>query len=114
VPVTIRTVQTEFIVRALVDSGADFSLWPLTMAGLLGRNLDECEDIACVTASGAGVVRVHPIAIEAEVPGLGRFAMRAAFAEHAQTILLGRDDFFSTFKVSVDQRSEQFTLERYE
>jgi hypothetical protein len=41
------------------------------------------------------------------------FEMTAAFAEHASTILLGRQDFFGKFRVEVNERETTFTLKRY-
>jgi hypothetical protein len=60
-------------------------------------------------------VLVHPVPLEAEIQAMGvRFPMTCAFTEHAVTILLGREDFFRTFRVTIDEPAESFTLEKYD
>lgn len=69
--VIIHTARRRITVRALVDSGADFSIMPTSFARILGVKLTECDSMACETAGGPGIVHVHPIPLEAEVERLG-------------------------------------------
>jgi hypothetical protein len=97
----------------LVDSGADSSILPISYASYLGIDLAACERIPCMTAGGTGFVLVHAIALEAELEAMNaRFAMKSAFTEHGDTILLGREDFFSQFRVVIDEAEQTVTLER--
>jgi hypothetical protein len=51
--------------------------------------------------------------LEAEVEAMSvRFAMKSAFTEHGNTILLGREDFFNEFRVTIDEPAQTFTLEK--
>jgi hypothetical protein len=98
----------------LVDTGADYSILPQGYAGYLGVDLSDCDEKPCTTAGGPGVVRVHPIPLEAEVQAMGvRFAMRSAFTEYGNTVLLGREDFFKEFRVTVNEVDQTFTLEKF-
>jgi hypothetical protein len=96
----------------LVDSGADHSILPKSYASYLGVKLADCEERPCTTAGGSGTILVHSVPLEAEVQAMNvRFAMTSAFTEHAVTVLLGREDFFKTFRVSIDEPAQVFTLE---
>ena len=56
---------------------------------------------------------VHPTPLEAEIEAMkARFAMKSAFTEHGHTILLGRKDFFSGFRVVIEEAAQTLTLER--
>lgn len=111
-PIVIHAPRAHLAVRALVDSGADYSILPESYAGYLGVDLSECEEKPCTTAGGKGKVLVHPAPLEAEVQAMNvRFAMTSAFTKHAVTILLGREDFFKMFRVTIDEPAQVFTLE---
>jgi hypothetical protein len=97
----------------LVDSGADYSILPRSYADFLGVDLAACTEVPCTTAGGSGFVLVHQLPLEAEVQAMStRFAMKSAFTEHGNTILLGREDFFTQFRVTIDEPAQTFTLER--
>jgi hypothetical protein len=97
----------------LVDSGADYSILPTSYARYLGVDLEACDERPATTAGGTGTVLVHPLPLEAEVQAMNvRFAMKSAFTEHGSTILLGREDFFKEFRVTIDEPAQTFTLER--
>jgi Aspartyl protease len=112
-PIVIHTPRSKRPVRALVDSGADHSLFPKVWARHFGVDLDECEEITSGTAGGSGTVLVHPVPLEAEIQAMRvRFAMTSAYSEKGGTILLGRQDFFSQFRVTIDEPAQTFTLEK--
>jgi hypothetical protein len=113
-PIIIHSVKSHLAVRALVDSGADFSILPMGYASYLGVDINVCEEQPCTTAGGSGTVFVHPIPLEAEIQAMNiRFAMKSAFTEYANTILLGRADFFKRFLVTLDEPAQTFTLEPF-
>ncbi len=97
----------------LIDSGADNSSFPAAWAEPLGIDLGcDCTAESCNTAGGAAKNHVLPAGIEAVM--LGRYIrLAAAFNELLPFALLGREDFFGSFKVAFDQRGERFTLEAY-
>ena len=113
-PIVVYHARGRVPFRALVDSGADYSVLPAQFAPHLGVDLAQCREEPCITAGGRGTVKIRDIPLEAEVQVLGiRFAMRAAFSEYAPVVLLGRDDFFNEFRVTFDHRRETFRLEMY-
>lgn len=57
---------------------------------------------------------MHPLPLEADVEAMSvRFAMKSAFTEHGNTILLGREDFFNEFRVTIDEPAQTVTLEKH-
>jgi hypothetical protein len=112
-PIVIHGTKSRVAVRALVDSGADYSILPKGYASYLGVDLDAAEELPSTTAGGSGVVLVHPLPLEAEVQAMSiRFAMKSAFTERGNTVLLGREDFFQEFRVTFDEPAQTFTLEK--
>jgi hypothetical protein len=103
----------------VVDSGADWSLFPLRIANSLGlRRFRDLKLELNDTAGGRSLQYVWRTGLEIEVRDVGnrRILVRASFANAlpARMILLGRQDFFSHFRVTVDQREGFIGLEPYE
>lgn len=100
--------------RALVDSGADNTLLPPRMARQLGVDLSACRPEGSTTAGGESSVLVHDGRFEVEIMGV-TFSIVARFAtdDDVPAILLGRSDFFATFRVSFDERARRFELTPY-
>jgi hypothetical protein len=104
---------------ALVDSGCDLTTFPVEWAHHLGIDFDACEKIAGLSAAGAtdaddeNAPRVWEPGVEAIILGR-KIRLGAVFRPNLPIILLGRDDFFHTFKVSFDQRRKTFTVEPYD
>jgi hypothetical protein len=99
---------------ALVDSGADRSIFPAAWAPALGIDLDQdCEQAPGNTAGGATTNFNYAAGIEAIFMGK-RIKLFATFNPGLPLILLGREDFFDTFHVSFDQRAKTMTISEYE
>jgi hypothetical protein len=112
-PIVIHTTNNRYTIRALVDSGADHSVFPKSYASHFGVDLAECEEVASGTAGGSGIVLVHPLPLEAEIQAMNvRFAMKSAYTERGSTVLLGREDFFKEFRVTFDEPAQTFMLEK--
>jgi hypothetical protein len=102
-------------VVALVDSGADSSLFPEAFMGPLGIDKADCDEIDGNAASGKCKYWRWPKG------GLGyltttfqgqHLRLTAVFGQTEQT-LLGREDFFGTFKIGFDHRKKRFRLDPY-
>jgi hypothetical protein len=97
----------------LVDSGCDVSTFPTSWAPVLGIDLaKDCDEGVGNTAGGQTKAYHYNPGITALLMGT-QVPLVANFNEGLPIILLGREDFFSHFKVSFDQRRKQFTLEVY-
>lgn len=97
----------------LIDSGADRSVLPVSWARHLGIDLDDdCEEASSRTAGGMATCYEYPAGIEAIILG-HKVTLQASFNRDLPWVLLGRDDFFSYFKVSFEHRAQQFTLRLY-
>jgi hypothetical protein len=89
---------------------------PASFAASLGIDLDaDCEELTCSTAGGEIVQHVYHPGLEVEIQSMQkRVPLMVAFNPTLPVVLLGRLDFFSHFRVLVDERAQIFTLESYE
>ena len=97
---------------ALVDSGADVSVFHTQVADGLGIDLTAGEH---ATASGVGgLVDVSRCPVTIEVEG-HRFAASVLFTDGVDPTqpLLGRADLFAEFRIGFDQRNEKLLIGRY-
>jgi hypothetical protein len=96
---------------ALVDSGADSSLFPIQIAPLVGVDVTRCEKATGMTAGGPSSRYIWEEGLQTTI--LGReLRLRGVFGA-CPVILLGRGDFFDTFRVAFDQREKTFSLDPY-
>jgi hypothetical protein len=94
---------------ALVDSGADSSLFPGSIAALVGVDLASCSKVQGMTAGGVSQRSIAPSPLVGECCGK-TMDLNAAFEPNLPIILLGREDFFLHFKVVFDQRNRRMTV----
>jgi len=104
--------------RALVDSGCDVTSFPTAWAEDLGIDLGECSAFAGVTAAGKDGTNVaqQPRRWRHGVDALllgQKIHLEAVFRPGLPIVLLGREDFFSCFKVSFDQKAKTMHLASY-
>jgi hypothetical protein len=99
-------------VLALVDSGADVSMFHLDIAVRLGIDLSSCRTSAAVGVGGRTTTDVCDVELEIEgqrFPAEERFATGSP----ATTALLGRHDVFERFRFCFDQRARQLVILPY-
>lgn len=97
----------------LIDSGADRSVLPVAWAHHLGIDLEaDCQESNSRTAGGMTTCYEVEGGVDAMILG-ERVTLQASFNRGLPWVLLGRDDFFSHFKVSFEHRAQQFTLQLY-
>lgn len=95
---------------ALLDSGAELTVFPKKWMTFLGITLADCDPHSLDTADGAGRVDVvRDQKVKLTVCG-HTFEIAAAFSE-TTVALLGRDDFFSRFRVTFEHWDERLRLE---
>jgi hypothetical protein len=93
--------------EALVDSGADVSLFDMSFARASGVAIHPqlIEHISGVSSS----MDVFPATITVRILGHG-FRMKVHFAERIDPNLLGRDRFFHVFRVCFDEQKHEIDL----
>lgn len=96
------------LTRAVVDSGASCSCFPLAFADRLGIDLSECETRTGGTAAGAAEQYVWPDGLPAIVAGV-EVQLDCVFTA-TRVALLGRRDVFSLFRVCFDEQGQVFSL----
>jgi hypothetical protein len=96
---------------ALVDSGADSSLFPLQIAPLIGIDITRCEQATGITAGGKAKRYIWEDGVGTTVLER-KVRLRGAFGA-CPVILLGRKDFFREFKIGFDEREQTFSLAPY-
>ncbi|MEK9132527.1 MAG: hypothetical protein AAB606_02360 [Patescibacteria group bacterium] len=98
--------------EAIIDSGADFTILPIEIAGMLDIKLD-LRTKATFHGAGSNPFTVYPSPLEIEhILRQGGFRpiqwkTKVFFAESQPGILLGQKGFLERFKVTLDgQRKE--------
>jgi len=111
-PVTLTGPRGESPpLMALVDSGADSSLFPMQVAGLIGVDLAGCTQAVGMTAGGPSTRYIWDEGLQTTI--LGKTVWLRGVFGPCPVILLGRGDFFHTFKVAFDEREKTFSLNPY-
>lgn len=99
-------------ILALLDSGADMSMFHADLATFLGIDLSACT--ATVSRGVGGEAHTYICDIQLEVE---RSSFRASvmFSNEVPSTLalLGRDNVFEKFRFGFDQRSGRVLFERY-
>lgn len=109
VPVTIEKVGTLY---AVVDSGANISLFQYEVAEILGITVRKGFKIPLSGIGGRieGYLHTIPLHVAGHI-----FPCRVCFSRalKAPINLLGRDNFFKQFKVTFDEMKRLTILEKY-
>lgn len=96
----------------LVDSGADNSLFPISVMTNLGIDQSDCDEHQNIGSSGIGIRYCWKRGkLAADFYGV-TVDLCVEFSD-TPFILLGRSDFFARFSVAFDQKNLRFTLEEY-
>jgi len=104
-------MKLDLPIPALLDSGADASVFPIELAELLGVSLPECRKEAFDSADGDGTEFVWDEPLTATFDGQ-TVQLTAAFAD-TPIALLGRHDFFIRYLVTINQRDRVFVLQAH-
>jgi hypothetical protein len=96
--------------RALVDSGADTSMFPVSLIDALGISTTECQTVTGRGADGAADFLFWPHGKIKARFNEWNLELTAFFGNPAIT-LLGRSDFFAVFKeIMFDESGRQFSI----
>lgn len=109
ITVFVRTRSGYQAYRFLLDTGADFSMVPFSMAKDLGVDLTRCPRDRCTGIEGTPLPVYHT-EIGVRI-GEVELLLRCLISENDATpFLLGRADFFSRFSITFDNQRKRIIL----
>lgn len=109
IPVSIKYEKQSIHYEALIDSGADFCIFPQAIAQKLGINLKKAKKIYFTGAGGEPILGM----IENSVLQIGDLTLKTkiVFADLSGNVaLLGQYGFFDKFIVKFDLQKEDLEL----
>lgn len=112
VPIVFRNKSKIISTEAIIDSGADFTILPIEMAGFLGITLNVHKKAVFHGAGGNPFTVYHsPVEIEHILRQAGfrpiRWKTKVFFAELQPGILLGHKGFLERFRVVLDGKRRE-------
>lgn len=112
VDVTLATSGQSLTIKALVDSGASFSVFRAEVLDYLGVPLERGAPVYLEGIGGRILGYRHRVPASV---GNTRFALTVIFSQELAVSfnLLGRDNFFQRFRVTFDERNRTVHLKPY-
>ena len=112
VDVTLAVAQRPLTVKALVDSGATFSVFRAEVLDYLGIPLRRGEQLYLEGIGGRILGYRHRVPAQV---GEKKFRLTVVFSQELTVSfnLLGRDNFFREFLVTFDERGRRVRLQHY-
>lgn len=109
IPLSIGSAKQTLRFEALIDSGADFCIFPTGLAKELNVNLTQAKSIYFSSATGNMVIgNIAHIYLDI---GEGRFKAKVVFADLPGNIgILGQYGFFDQFIVKFDLNKKEIEL----
>ncbi len=107
-----------FYIDSIVDSGADFCVFPVDAGKAIGLDIREGKSISTFGIGGKETLYFHKVIVEVIINDQSwKFECRVGFSSklNAKGIgFLGRDGFFDLFKeVSFNQQVKMFRLKEF-
>lgn len=115
VPIVFSYKSKLILTEAIVDSGADFTILPIEMAGALDISLD-IQTKTIFHGAGSNPFTVYPSSVEIEhilrQSGFRpiQWKTKVFFAELQPGILLGQKGFLEKFKVTFDGPKKELEI----
>ncbi|OIO52290.1 hypothetical protein COT40_02180 [Candidatus Peregrinibacteria bacterium CG08_land_8_20_14_0_20_41_10] len=115
IPITFKNGYRFIDVIALIDSGADFTILPLEIAGVLGIELNPQSKISFYGAGdNSFTVYPSPVKIEHILKQIGfrQIVWKTCvyFAESQSTILLGNHGFLDQFEIRLNGKKKELEI----
>ena len=110
IPLSIMTKSRRVRYEALIDSGADYTIFPAALGAILGLNPKKGKKESVVGVSGASLdVYFHHISIEV---GGSEVKIYAGFAEamNQDPGILGQNGYFDHFAVKFNLTKEEIEI----
>ena len=110
VDIVLNNNKRSLKVKALIDSGASFSVFRPEIAQYLGVKIRQGKSFYIEGISGRILAYLHQIPVQV---GVKKFRCKIAFSNELTISfnLLGRDNFFQQFLVVFDEKHQQTILE---
>ena len=113
IPVTLKTRAGLLKVQCILDSGADFTMFPRHMAELVGLDVARAPASRSMGIEGGSGIRTWLGAIDVTI-GPHPLRLRCLFSSNERTpYLLGRADLFAAFSVTFDTSRQRIRLTRH-
>lgn len=111
IPLKLKHRNLDLTTDALIDSGANVSVFQSSIADYFGINIFEGERISLQGIGGRILAYIHTIDFEV---GDHSFSSRIAFSREMihHINILGRDDFFSHFIITFDEIARKVILHK--
>lgn len=112
IPIIFKNEEKFIYVEAIIDSGADFTILPIEIAGELGIKLD-VKSKATFYGAGGNPFTVYPSPVQIEhvlrQNGFRQITWKASlyFAESQPAILLGNHGFLDQFEVRLKGKTKE-------
>lgn len=115
VPVTFRANGKNFKTYSLIDSGADYTVLPIEIAGVFKLKLSDQPRYSMLGAGGSTfTIYKSPIEIEQIIQKRGfrdiKWKSFVYFAESDSTILLGQNSFLNHFKIILNGKNKEVEI----
>jgi hypothetical protein len=96
--------------EAIVDTGADYCIFPAEWAGITDAEWDVMPSLEIETRRGDRSIRFTPIQVRVE--GIGKLDILAGFTKEPMRVgVLGHHGFIDRHKVTFDCPAGKFTIE---
>lgn len=115
IPVTFKANKQTFESYALVDSGSDYTILPIEIAGKLKLKLSDQLQYSVQGAGGSNfTIYRSPIEIEQVIQNKGfrdiKWSSYVYFAESGSTLLLGQKGFLDKFEVKLNGPKKEISI----
>lgn len=116
ISVDFRVNENSYQTYCLIDSGADYVILPIEVAGKLNLKLDT-EAYFRVAGAGGELFRVYksPVKIEQTIKQRGFRDIKCAsyvyFAESGGTFMMGQSGFLSHLKVTLNGKKRELEIQ---
>lgn len=113
--VTFKMGEVSYSTYCLVDSGSDYVILPIEIAGKLKLKLD-VNSYFRIASAGGDIFRVYksPVKIEHIIKQMGHRDIKCTspvyFAESSGTFLLGQSGFLNQFKVTLNGKERSLEI----
>ena len=112
IPVTVSIESYDISTDALLDSGANISVFRQEIAECLGLQIESGEEILLHGLGGRVMGYIHEVTMKVEQIS---FPCKVVFSSELTVgiNLIGRQDFFEKFKVTFNENNKEVILELY-